>query len=446
MQKAIFQVPDSSADQSSEAEQVASGPAQIDHILVIVDRELLHSQKPLESKLLARAVELAKTAGAELSLFHVCYDDALDQHLFTREPFVGTAKSDYVDGEATRLAELSAWLTAQNGIRTRHEARWDKPESEAILRRIHETGADLVLKQSSGYDYFVGLLTNTDWELIRNSPASVYFVGDESTIPKRIVTAIGSGTSDDNSIIGAADYQICATANLLTKRFEATNTIVHAYPVPQGLGSHALLAADPAALSPAAAAAQRDTEQSVNRDHQTAIRALADYFHVDPSAIRVQQGRLAEVAPTVAGELNADLIVMGARSLNRFERFIKPVSAEPVLANAPCDLVIVRDDTDLDVPASDERPLRGVPGFDPEQAILDPDAAFDSPTDLAGRRDISVRLRQRILDMWQHDLELEMTEEDEGGPVRRSPADTLDSITQARETLACTDEDQSEQS
>jgi hypothetical protein len=196
-----------------------------------------------------------------------------------------------------------------------------------------------------------------------------------------------------------------------------------------------MYAPDPAAISPAAEQARRAEERSASIEHGKAIRAFADYFHIDPKEIRLMQGRLSDVAPAAAREVDADLVVMGARNLSRFERFIKPVSAEPMLARAPCDLLIVRSDADAEPPEAGQRPVAGVPAFDPEQAILDPERTFGSPLNLAERSDITIALRRRILEMWQLDVESEMTEEDEGGPVLRTRVEQLERIQQAREAL-----------
>lgn len=49
--------------------------------------------------------------------------------------------------------------------------------------------------------------------------------------------------------------------------------------------------------------------------------------------------------------------------------------------------------------------------------------------------DLSIELRNRILQAWQHDIRAEMVEENEGGPVKEIDVDALGEIFSARAPL-----------
>jgi hypothetical protein len=142
------------------------------------------------------------------------------------------------------------------------------------------------------------------------------------------------------------------------------------------------------------------------------------------------------VLPEAAKSLNANLIVMAARNLSRWERLFQSVTAEPVLADAPCDVVFVKDSDGAMVPVTDQRPIQGIPAYDMESAITEPGRTFGSPQTLANASDISIALRRRILQVWEQDVRAQQTEEDEGGPVKNTSAQTLSDIRRASASLA----------
>jgi nucleotide-binding universal stress UspA family protein len=57
-----------------------------------------------------------------------------------------------------------------------------------------------------------------------------------------------------------------------------------------------------------------------------------------------REGDPAKVILDVAQEQNADLIVVGARGLNAFERFLLGSVSSKLSHHAPCTLMIVRED------------------------------------------------------------------------------------------------------
>jgi hypothetical protein len=167
-----------------------------------------------------------------------------------------------------------------------------------------------------------------------------------------------------------------------------------------------------------------------------AVNALAQYFQIDTDNVHVREGYPSEVVTNVAAELDAGMIVMGARSISRLERMIRSVTVELVMADAKCDVLIVRDDDDQMAAASAAADaVCGVRKYDLEKAIIDPRAVFRSPLDVTGMHDISFELRQRILQAWEYDIRAELAAENEGGVVHDLDANALDEIRKAKRLL-----------
>jgi universal stress protein E len=410
-------------------------PLSVDRILLVIDEEALATESPEHKALLARALTVARGTGAALELFQVCSEQTFAPSWLSTDTRVRPERSHYLDTAATRLAELAVNLRADTGVQIKHDTRQDNSEAGAIIRKAAEADADLIMKTSHQSIYVVGLLTNTDWELIRRSPAHVWFVTGRAD-PQNILAAIGN-TTDHDEIYGADDYDICDFATWLASKLGATNTMLHAVQTPTPPGAFGQIGPDPMAAA-MVIEAQIEQRRDLREEHYNAIQALAAYFQLEPTSIKVMEGRPDDVITDVADAMAIDTIIMGAASLNRLERLLRPVNAEPVLARTDCDVVFVRPHVKPDdLPDASEREISGFPPVDLKQAIFNPGEAFNhSPSRLASEERLSVSMRRRLLSIWEHDLRAEMDEEDEGGPARSSRADRLAAVHQAREALS----------
>jgi hypothetical protein len=126
---------------------------------------------------------------------------------------------------------------------------------------------------------------------------------------------------------------------------------------------------------------------------------------------------------------------MGARSLSRWQRVFGAVTAEPVLARTPCDVLFVKNVAAASTPVAVDAPVQGAPSIDVVRASIDPAAVFESPRAVAAADDLSMGLRWRILQAWELDINAQLVEEGEGGPVRPVGIGVLDEINRAKEIL-----------
>jgi universal stress protein E len=405
----------------------------IDHVLVVVDPNQFMPGQPEQRDLLKRALDLAHATGCKLELFTAYHEPTLELSLFADREEVRAEKVRLTNSVATRLGEIAMELE-NRGARVTHEARWDHPYADALLRKISETEPDIVLKQTQGPNYVLGLTDNPDWELIRNSPSNVWFVKPGAPDINTVLTAIG-GTTADVEIISQDDYQVFEVGNMLAGMMGARNVPAHSFEAPK---LHAYAAYAPVVIASTQIAGEADTWQQVARLHGRAIREFAEHFDLDVSQIEIAKGQPADVIPSLAKSLDAGLVVMGARNLGRWARAFQSVSAEPVLSSVSCDIFFVKEARDATIPEADEQPKKGVPSVDIEMAITHPDQAFESPEEVAETDDLTVGLRRRILDAWELDINAQLKAVDEGGPVQETPASLLVEINRARESLAGT--------
>ena len=406
--------------------------AKIKKVLVVLSPDLIRPDKPKQSPLIQRAVSLAKITGCELELFHVCYDSELEHRLFESDADLERQREALTDRGATLLAEIATRLKNE-GIDVGHEARWDSPRTDAILRKIAQAKPDIVMKQAREHSFVLGITSNTDWDLARRSPAHVWLVNDKVEDIARIVAAVGNKFGNPGDITTAADYDLLRTAGLIGDTFNAEIYPVNAYQVPDrrvsvtGIGG---------VVTPVIFAdKQEQARTQIVKQHSGSVKALAQYFNIAKDNVHIREGHPNKVIPEVAESIGADMIAMGANSIGRLERLVSSVTVEPVMADANTDVLIVRERDLARVATAVESPFYGVPKYDLEHAITYPEATFDSPQKVAILPEISIELRKRILQAWEYDIRAAMAEENEGGQTRDIDVNALDEIISASALL-----------
>ncbi|HSM31689.1 MAG TPA: universal stress protein [Woeseiaceae bacterium] len=406
--------------------------ARIKKILVILGPEVIEAADPMESPLLKRAAAVSRATGCELELFHVAFDSALDYRLFKSEEELEQQRQMLLDRDATRLAEIAAWLV-QEGLKVEQEVRWDYPRADAMLKKIAQSKPDFVMKRQEEHGFLLGITTNTDWDLARHAPSNLWLVHDATDRIDTLVAAVGNKSGKSVEVTSEADRNLLATAIGVGEACEARVVAVNAYELPEVADFAANVGGT--VMPVQSAKAQQEARSRIVERHTKDVKALTERYGIDKDDVFLREGHPGSVIPEVAKEVGAGLVVMGARSVGRLERVVSSVTVEPVIAKADCDILVVRDDDSQEIAGVEERPVTGEPRYDLEHAITHPDDTFESPQQVANLSEISVDLRKRILQAWEYDIRAEMVEENEGGPVRDIDVNTLDDILSAKALL-----------
>jgi universal stress protein E len=399
--------------------------------LVVLSPDLVRPDDPMESALIQRAVSLARLTGCELELFHASHDRGLDHSIFASAEDLRRERERLTDEDATRLAELAARVKDEYAS-VKHEVRWDSPRTDAILRKIADARPDVVLKEAREQSYILGITTNTDWELARRSPAHLWLVDDDVNAISRVVVAVGNQLGDSGDVTTAADYDLLRTAGLFGETFKANVYPVNAF---QASAETTYAAHVSGAAAPFLAREEKGIQEQQRRKHSAAVASLVRCVGFSEDNVRVCSGHPSEVIPTVAEDVDADLIILGAKNIGRLERLLSSVTVEPVLAETNCDILICREADLSGVPNQTKSPVYGMPKFDVERAIVDPERVFESPQQVVNKSDISVEFRRRVLQVWEYDIRADMQDQNEGGPVRDIDVSALDEIYTARALL-----------
>jgi len=281
------------------------------------------------SAAIRKGAQLAEKWGADLELFH-----ALAAPLSLEVLNVGALEETKADGRRISLAYLErlAVPLRRIGLKVSTAVAWDYPPFEAIIRRALAVKADLIVTQSPERHRLAGLLGYTDWELLRLSPMPVLLIKTPRLYRHPTVLAAVDPTHP-NAKSGALDRQILDQAAQFSRVLKGSLRAVHAYfPEPRlpapGLRLNNIIPA--AALK----AAQREAGR--------AFAAALPKNVVKPSCQHVAAGSPSEVIAQIAHMTHSAIVVLGAVSRSGLRRLFIGNTAEKVLDDLRCDVLIVK--------------------------------------------------------------------------------------------------------
>jgi universal stress protein E len=278
-----------------------------------------------------RAVQLARAFRAELELFHGITEQLpVDAYMYQDGGLAGAEhriRAQSYEG----LHRLARHLE-ETGLEVNVSAEWDFPAYEAIVRRARRVKADLIVAEChAGRRLAPWLLHVTDWELLRTSPIPVLLVKSSQPYDHPVVLA----ALDPSHVFAKPvklDEVILGAAGRLCRALQGTLHAVHAYaPMPvtiEPIASIEALGALPT-LPQRAAQARKDMTRTIRgRVPRARQHLLADIA--------------AEAIPQTARKIGASIVVMGAVSRSGLKRMLIGNTAERVLNELPCDVLVVK--------------------------------------------------------------------------------------------------------
>jgi universal stress protein E len=301
-----------------------------------------------------RAVAHARLDGEALLLLQVCYESSLSHGAFASRREIEAARNAVIDAETQKMIDLQARLGDELDVPVDYDVTWSRDRCAAILSAAHSWGAHIVFKGKGERSYILGLFSNTDWDLLRESPVPVWFVAPAGDcMPEQgVVAAVDPvGDAPDSDQHFQLDEAVFEHAKRTSDLYGAPLHVVHAYQLPRGVAAYqgyapiypagTLAGATPVASTPQLDEASRKARDAMARRHGEAIQMFVDQHGIPLDDLLVLEGPTPEVICSVAHRKGAGLVVMGAGDKGRWERLLGHVSAEPSLAEAPCDVLIV---------------------------------------------------------------------------------------------------------
>lgn len=299
----------------------------IQNILVILDPTA--QQQPAVSK----GAILAKRFAARLDLF-VCETKAahnlrLGRHLrlSPQAPF---------EQKLTPWLESLAEPLSREGIEVTTEVVAADPLHIALLERVKHTCAELVIKDTHHHTVAQrGFLTNTDWELIRGCPVPLLLVKPAAwSSAHRIGAALDPGHTDDKPRL--LDRCILQEAARFAQALGGEVHPIHVY-IPAAMIAAATASVPPIVIDIPAEALEEERKLKLKE-----LTALTSDYRFPEENIHLETGGVAEVLCRLARDCGIDMMAMGAVSRRGLKRILIGSTAENVLEQLPCDLLIVK--------------------------------------------------------------------------------------------------------
>ena len=296
-----------------------------------------------------RAAWLAGKTGAELELFICYYNEYLSGDRLFDSPSLEKARQEIIGSHEQHLEKLAAPIR-DAGVSVNTSAVWDHPLYEGIVRHAAATGADIVFKDTHHHSAVSrALLTNTDWNLIRACAVPLWLVKPQKTADKPVfVAAIDPLNEHDKP--AALDDEILGLSKKLAGATGGEVRAFHSYDPRIAVATATANAYIPVSLP------FDEIESQMREQHEKRFNEVVDFHGIDKDKAHLVAGLTHEELPELAGEVSADVVVMGAVSRNRWKRLFIGATAERTLEHLPCDLLIVKPDW-FQTPAeiSDER-------------------------------------------------------------------------------------------
>jgi len=306
-----------------------------------------------------KAIGIAKSLGASVELFH-----SITTPVFLElEPLTGHTvteiRREAMELRSARLEKLAA-PARKRGVKIGCNVEWDFPPHEAIVRRARKSGADLIIAEChQGRRLKPWLVHLTDWELLRLSPLPVLLL--KNARPWReptILAAVDPSHAHDKP--ARLDAAIVAEASRFARALHGSLELMHAN-FPTGFG---LMLGDPAI----GAATLATTFEQQKKFSRAAFDAFANKAGVPRASRQLIDSDPVFAIPHVARKVGADLVVMGAVSRSGLKRVFIGNTAERVLDDLPCDVLVVKPARSAPRVAGRVRGLRLIPTQSPAPA------------------------------------------------------------------------------
>lgn len=301
---------------------------QLNKILVVID------PKRMEQPALKRATWFASKSKAILELLLVEYNSSFEGFsLFSND---GEQKTGSMN-KGSLLSDKKEWLETiaqpirDEGFSVNTMVKWSKQSYKEILSYAAEVKADMIFKSAYSESMLKRLfITNSCWQLIRNSTLPLWLVQHEKWAGNTICAALDPTHMSDKPAI--LDNQLISITERLSQTLNVPANYLHSFaalPRPQLFGGDQ-------------SKAYEKYLANFTKEHTEAFNGLLSRY---PTIKKDQQflvkGFAEEIIPQFVEDHNIGLMVMGAVARGSLDNLLIGHTAERVLEVIECDLLVV---------------------------------------------------------------------------------------------------------
>lgn len=304
----------------------------INHMLVVIDPTTEEEQPCL-----ARAANLSRHyPQARVTLLLCDYVAALDGGTLFESNSLEKARASLLNNHLKLLDKLAAPLRA-NGTTVEVQAVWGKRLDRHILQATQQLQPDLVIKTTHHHNALKRLfLTNTDWQLIRHAETPLWLVKQGDQPITHICAAVDPLHVDDKP--ASLDLKLISSAKALAEGTGAKLHLAHCYsPLPSTMVIDATLVVD-----------YQGYANDVRKQHNQAFSELLQRADSNQAQHHLLEGYPEKAIPEMIEKQGINLLLLGAVSRSRLESALIGHTAERLLDEVPCDMLIIKPDGFVD--------------------------------------------------------------------------------------------------
>ncbi|PCH63959.1 MAG: hypothetical protein COC19_00435 [SAR86 cluster bacterium] len=297
----------------------------IHNILVVIDPELERDF------VLDRALFIASQTQANVHLF-INSTNTLNQRAFSYKA-IGSQffekQRELVTQQYKNILRAAELEFSNLKINTNILFSEEHNLAEAIIKQARDCNCDLVLKsthhKSKSHQRWV---SNTDWRLIRKCSSPLLLVKAQQWYEGgSIVAAVDPmHIKADQSRL---DHALIAGAENLAASLQQTAHVFHCY-YPYV-----------SSLFPSAEEVDEYLTE-VRVQHTQKLDQLLASHNIDIDSVKLTQGELLPALTNYLSQIDANILIIGALSRNVIERAIIGNTAEKILDDCPCDVLILK--------------------------------------------------------------------------------------------------------
>ncbi len=278
-----------------------------------------------------RAKTVAKATGAELHLF-INNENTLGEHSYIYEgidgDFFEKQRKLFTEHFEKILHNLIEEFTAE-GISASSTFTENHHLAESIIDAAKKISPDLVIKSTHHHSALErSIISNTDWRLIRKCPYPLMLVKPQPWKEDgSIATAVDPmHVKAEQSKL---DHVLLDGAASMSETFGQPVRVFHSY--------YPFVSA----LFPLGGETDEHL-QRIEEQHRGKVLAAMKEHDIPEAALELSRGELNSSLLAFLNRTQANLLVLGALSRNFLERAIVGNTAEKILEDCPCDILVLK--------------------------------------------------------------------------------------------------------
>mgnify|MGYP001074606093 FL=1 len=271
-----------------------------------------------------RAAKLAAAFRAELILFHAALEPAISGRSLFDSRRLAALRGAVVATRRAMLEKLCAQLQAR-GITARCAVVWEDPPYAAVIRAAIRDNADLVvIGAHRPRASRLPILRQNDWELMRYCSRPLLIVRQPVKRSGAVVAAVDPSHANDKP--AALDVELAKAGAVLAA---GLNTELHV--------AHCI----PDSAFPLGHITPKDRLR-MKRERQARVEEVLEKARVDARKVHMLDGLVEVALPVLLRKVHAQALVLGALSRRWLQGFVVGNTAERLIHETTCDLLIVK--------------------------------------------------------------------------------------------------------